>query len=115
MNSEHVGYAFAKIESWLEGYAARVGESYQELSLACANKFRENGKPVLTLASTAPARKRATKQADTLGRNITQWGKGQHPYWSKMTADERSKEIRRRMQVRNLNRAKLKRPMGGVA
>lgn len=107
-----VVYAFAHCEAWLEDYAKSASISSHELTERVGNLLlgQTSGKVLGTEHNVSTMRSRSTKGSKTLAtvalddspRGQVQGVKRRSTgaikaYWARMTPDERSQEMRRRM------------------
>ena len=95
MATEQTIYAFAHVEAWLEQYAKQSRLNAAELIADVAGLLKPNGVQVSS----------GVQKPNGVRRKP-----GISAYWSKMTKEERSKEIKRRQKI-----ARSKYPAGGVA
>jgi len=96
-------YAFAKVEAWLEEYARQHDLQARDLASTVATMLMPNG----------TERTQTRKKVVTHGKK--KFTGGPKAYWASMTKEQRSVEMKRRMDIRMKKYGYNNRPKGGVA
>lgn len=116
MATEQTIYAYAHVESWLEQYAKQSRLNAAELIADVAGRLlKPNG---VQDVNGVQARKPNGVQARGNFGDGARKASFMSSYWSKLTKEQRSKEMKRRQKVAADRRAKGLRhghPAGGVA
>src|SRR6185312_8614684 len=107
-----VAYIHGRVEAQIEGFSNNLGIPTSELTTRVATLLL--GMPSRSLEDRMSKVPRKTSKAyKTMGSvevasgsrgNTSRKGKKvTHPYWSKLTPEQRKKEMKRRMEVRRIN------------
>ena len=109
-----LAYIHGRIESQLEAFAASLGIAPKELAVRLAGlllgqeggEVLRTGNRVPALSGKAPKRGTSARKVAVARRTRNAAPKTKYSaYWSRMTPEERSAEMRRRQKVAQRNRA----------